>query len=757
MTTVCITGMHRSGTSMIARGLNICGIYLGEEKDIYPGNKDNPEGYWENSSFVNLNETILFSLKGGWDIPPNFVSGWENSEEIKPYYDIAKKTIKNVSTHTHWGWKDPRTSLLLPFWKKMLPDLKVIVCIRNPYEVAQSLARRGYSSTAFSINLWNTYYESLLASLSDKDYIVTHYESFFYDGSTELRRLLSYLSMPIDNSKIEIASNTINAAIRHNLATYIELEKIVPIETVALYKKLCSKAGGVFYDHSTMEIDGRNRRKNKIGSDYKNEGTGNNHNSFDLDLMHQEKSLEMNIRDPRHFHKGGNQPIRSKTRLEMFLNKLKVVLLYDGPRGVYLRISNRFKRKFLSHLQQKWLKLLVDFRQSRFFTESVKFIDHYTNTLLPSLNTIKDEYVPISEDDFNGNAKVKLVAFYLPQFHPIPENNEWWGRGFTEWTNVSKAIPQFLGHYQPHLPDELGFYDLRIPEVQYRQIELARKYGIFGFCFYYYWFNGKRLLEQPLDQFINDSENSFPFSICWANENWTRRWDGQEDEILIDQKHSVESDMDFIQDIVPLLRHKNYICINDRPILIVYRANVLPDPAGTAKRWKDYCQSIGMKEPYLIAAQTHFFNNPTNIGFDAAVQFPPHNKTLASINHKLEILNPNYDGHVVDYKDAWPILSKLSKNHHYKLFRTVFPGWDNEPRRPGKGYTFAFSTPQEYRKWLEDAMNDTFKENSKEERIVFINAWNEWAEGAHLEPDRRFGYAYLQATLDALNSIQQPE
>ena len=422
------------------------------------------------------------------------------------------------------------------------------------------------------------------------------------------------------------------------------------------------------------------------------------------------------------------------------LKKVKFILAHEGFHGLWLRTKNRIKR----------LRL---YKKNSMLKKQGGYIEAYAASLASSRRTKLDEYVPIAEEDFSGDALVKLIAFYLPQFHPIPENDDWWGKGFTEWTNVSKAVPQFLGHYQPHLPGELGFYDLRIPEVQYRQVELARKYGIFGFCFYYYWFHGKRLLEKPLDQFISDPKIDFPFCICWANENWTRRWDGQENEILIGQEHSIESDMEFIKNVIPILQHRNYININGRPILIVYRANILPDPAGTAKRWKSYCKSIGMEEPYLIAAQTHFFNDPTIIDFDAAVQFPPHNKTHEGINHELKILNPNYNGHVVNYADAWPTFGKFSSSLDYKLFRTVFPGWDNEARKPGQGYTFAYSTPHEYQKWLEDAMKVTLKKNDPEERLVFINAWNEWAEGAHLEPDHRFGYAYLQATMDALKNV----
>jgi lipopolysaccharide biosynthesis protein len=426
-----------------------------------------------------------------------------------------------------------------------------------------------------------------------------------------------------------------------------------------------------------------------------------------------------------------------RRRVYDLISRFFRVLFTEGPRGIWVRIRNRIVR----------LSVLVQNKKRHLSAAYTVMLQTESGGKFP-------EYIPLSEEAFSGNALVRLIAFYLPQFHPIPENDEWWGKGFTEWTNVSKAVPQFVGHHQPHLPGELGFYDLRIPEVQRRQVELARQYGIHGFCFYYYWFHGKRLLERPLNQFLNDPEIDFPFCICWANENWTRRWDGRENEILIGQEHSIEGDMEFIRDVIPILKHKNYICINGRPVLIVYRANILPDPVGTVRRWKDYCQSVGLKEPYLLAAQTHFFFDAVKIGFDAAVQFPPHSKTQVDIKHKLKILNPNYKGHVVNYADAWPTFGDSSSTQNYRVFQTVFPGWDNEPRKPGNGYTFAFSTPSEYQKWLQCSINTALKNDDPDERIVFINAWNEWAEGAHLEPDRRFGYAYLQATLDALKSAQ---
>lgn len=352
--------------------------------------------------------------------------------------------------------------------------------------------------------------------------------------------------------------------------------------------------------------------------------------------------------------------------------------------------------------------------------------------------------------------RAKAIAFYLPQFHPFPENEAWWGKGFTEWTNITKAVPQFLGHHQPMLPADLGFYDLRVPEALKRQVALARQYGLHGFAFHYYWFAGKRLMEKPLDLYLAQKDIDFPFCLCWANENWTRRWDGHDGDILISQDHGPENDLAFIRDLEPYLRDHRYIRVDGRPLLIVYRPSVLPDPAATLRRWREHCREAGIGELFIAMAQFDT-EDPCEHGFDAAIEFPPHKlaQDFDAINHTLDILNPDYQGHVLHYQSivdsakAWP-------DKGFPLIRTVFPGWDNEARRPGKGYTFAFSTPERYRDWLDFAVGYAERHPVCGERIVMVNAWNEWAEGAKLEPDRRYGHAFLQATRDVLESPHDP-
>ena len=342
-------------------------------------------------------------------------------------------------------------------------------------------------------------------------------------------------------------------------------------------------------------------------------------------------------------------------------------------------------------------------------------------------------------------ADATFVAFYLPQFHPVPENDAWWGKGFTEWTNVTKARALFEGHYQPHLPADFGFYDLRVREVQREQVAWATKFGIDAFCFHYYWFAGRRILERPIDDFLADPQADIRFCLCWANENWTRRWDATDQEVLIAQCYSPRNDIAFIEGLLRYFRDPRYLRVDGAPMLVVYRPQQLPDARATTARWRRVCQEAGIGNIHLVAALTHGNWDFESLGFDAGVEFPPHNVQVHDRKDEIRLLEP-IEGLVLRYGDAAECF--LDQDYRQRLvYRGVFPSWDNTARVTGRGLITLDATPENYERWLNRATHRTLLERQPAQRFVFINAWNEWAEGCHLEPDRRHGTAYLEATL----------
>lgn len=347
--------------------------------------------------------------------------------------------------------------------------------------------------------------------------------------------------------------------------------------------------------------------------------------------------------------------------------------------------------------------------------------------------------------------RTKAICFYLPQYHRIPENDAWWGEGFTEWTNVAKAVPNFIGHYQPQLPADLGMYDLADVDVQRRQAALARDYGIHGFCYYFYWFAGKRVLERPLQQLLATPEIDLPYCVCWANENWTRTWDGKEKDVLLAQKHSPEDDEAFFMAVLPHLRDPRAIRVDGKPMLLVYRVDLFPDARATAERWRRLAKREGLPGLHLCAVQFYGITDPEPWGFDAAVEFSPHG-FIGPENRPDDFpifSNPRYRGGMIDYTKV--IAQSLRKPQPgYRWYRGAMPSWDNTARRQDTSHIFVHSSPADYEYWLRELVQQTVEHQAPEHRFIFINAWNEWGEGCHLEPDLKYGHAWLEATRAAL-------
>ncbi len=343
----------------------------------------------------------------------------------------------------------------------------------------------------------------------------------------------------------------------------------------------------------------------------------------------------------------------------------------------------------------------------------------------------------------------RLIAFYLPQFHPIPENDSWWGKGFTEWTNVAKAKPLYPGHYQPRLPADLGFYDLRVPETRQQQADMAREYGLEAFCYYHYWFGGKQLLERPLEDVVRLGEPDFGFCVCWANQTWTGIWHGSPNKILIEQTYPGDDDhRAHFESLLPAFSDKRHIRVDGKPVFIIYRPMEIPDVHKTLDLWRDMAIKAGLGGLHLIGVHEDSTWVPGDFGFDASItpQLPARRgwvsrrNTIKWLKQKHEILRgfPSIHeyGKVID-------LFVSEKSDNVKNYPCVVPNWDNTPRSGSNGLVLHNSTPELFRRQLKKAISIT-KNVDPDKNIIFIKSWNEWAEGNYLEPDRRFGMGYLE-------------
>ncbi len=414
------------------------------------------------------------------------------------------------------------------------------------------------------------------------------------------------------------------------------------------------------------------------------------------------------------------------------------------------RVINAFKRDGLRVITRRLKRLfgLSSLGYSALFEHKLDYVD------------IDSEYQDnIDFSEFSTD--VKMLAFYLPQFHAFKENDEWWGKGFTEWTNTKVCEPRFTGHYQPRTPHkDIGYYDLTNIETIKRQVELAKQHKIYGFCFYYYWFSGKRLMEKPVDLLLENSQIDFPFCLCWANENWTRTWDGQATDVLISQDYSTADAEQFIVDLKKYIDDPRYIRINSKPVIVVYNPGQIPNCKQTFNTWREVARKIGIGEICIWTCRT-FENTAKKLGIgecvDAEIEFPPHNTQHIDFANRNINLNRqkayvyNYqkvvDGYIYDYQNG------RNKESSKSVYPTCMMAWDNAARRKQKWTTYHNFSLQSLYNWVLTICNQARRDFAKEERFVFINAWNEWAEGTYLEPDEKYGYANINTVAKALTNM----
>lgn len=353
------------------------------------------------------------------------------------------------------------------------------------------------------------------------------------------------------------------------------------------------------------------------------------------------------------------------------------------------------------------------------------------------------------------NESARIIAFYLPQFHPIPENDEWWGKGFTEWTNTAKAKPLFRGHYQPNIPADLGFYDLRLPETRIAQAEMAKEYGIEAFCYYHYWFAGKRLLERPFNEVLQSGEPDFPFCLAWANESWSGVWHGVPERILIEQTYPGLKDyQEHFYAVLKAFVDKRYLTVDGKPIFIVYHPFSIPDLNCFLETWRSLARKEGLKGLHLVA-YTYDFENENWIsddhGFDAVIDANL-GFAVSEISRKLiiRIKKKIMRNHIQVYPYE-EIIKYLLPERRSKIdvYPTVFPNWDNSPRSGRNALIVTDSNPELFKAHMKKGI-EMVSNKDYENRIILIKSWNEWAEGNYLEPDMRFGKAYLEVMRDEI-------
>jgi lipopolysaccharide biosynthesis protein len=320
-----------------------------------------------------------------------------------------------------------------------------------------------------------------------------------------------------------------------------------------------------------------------------------------------------------------------------------------------------------------------------------------------------------------------IVAFYLPAFYVFEENNIFWGEGFTEWDNVKRGSPFYDGHIQPNIPVNTGEFDN--PQFLIDQMNLAKANSISAFCIYSYWFSGKRVMTRAFDYLSSMDETPIDFCIAWANENWTRRWDGLEDEILIQQNHDTVNDADFIDDHFPILNHPNYLRINGKIVLLIYRPNLMKDPKRTIDNMRKRARQLGLGELNILMVQIFNERDPRLFGFDAAVQFPPNLKK--HLHYTLGAYD-DFAGVIYDYSEVMNLC--IESEADFVEYQGVMPGWDNTPRRRRNAHIYHGETEEKFRSWMISAWEKMLQNIPEEDdKVLFINAWNEWGEGAHLE------------------------
>lgn len=754
-----VLGPHRSGTSALTRVLSLSGATLPSHllpaADGLPNDGNTQAGFWESKTLMLLHEEALASAGSRWDDPYDLPPTWFHSEVAEAFaHRLAEALTAEFGNAPIVVAKDPRISRVAPIWTAALEELGVeanwVIAVRNPLDVAASLNRRDGFPQPKGLLIWLTYFLAAERHTRHQRRMFVSFDDLLDDWRGVISQIgrgfglsfsrQSHLSGAeidgfLDLSLRHHATRTSEVAIRKDVSGWVKAAFQWALRAAAGESVNSKELDDIHHAfHQAETVFG------PLLAQAENESQKRQANEFRLareigelkeNLASREEGLvriETELADLRQL---AEERLNEITMLNIKKKEL------DRSRA-----KSRLSLHIAAEREDGLDKALVSLKgEMRCIRELLEEKHDRSQAKFSSLQT-PGRGIPSS--------RVKAIAFYLPQYHPIPENDQWWGKGFTEWTNVTRAKPCFSGHQQPLLPSELGFYDLRVPEVRTQQAALAREHSITGFCYYYYWFTGRKILERPLEDMLASGEPDFPFCLCWANENWTRRWDGEDEAILLAQKHSPESDARFIDDVMPALLDPRYIKRNGEPLLLVYRADLLADPLRTTAVWREAACAAGLPGLHLCAVWK--VEDPRPLGFDALVEFPPHHFTHKRITDEFEGATDDFEGEVFDYAAGVEAVKPL-KEMIYPIYRGVMSGWDNTPRRGKKAWIFANGTAEVYGKWLEKVVRESAARRGEDDQFVFINAWNEWAEGATLEPSRMHGRSYLQATRSALETL----
>ena len=385
--------------------------------------------------------------------------------------------------------------------------------------------------------------------------------------------------------------------------------------------------------------------------------------------------------------------------------------------------------------------------------------------------------------DSQKKPKARVIAFYLPQYHPIPENDKWWGKGFTEWTNVAKAKPLFKGHYQPRIPADLGFYDLRVPEVREQQAQMAREAGIEGFCYWHYWFShDKKLLERPFQEVLQSGRPDFPFCLGWANHNWTNKsWEAgtrqQKEMTLMEMVYNEDEYRKHFYDVLPAFKDKRYITVDGKPLFYIWSALALPNPAEFIQLWQQLAKENGLEGIYFVGLEFNLRENEKSLKTAITKKIP--NNTAIRFQKLLDcgynaVNSRGYHRADLYCRSIWDILwrsisirlfkhfpiskcdqRKINKwlyteeDRQENVYPTLMPNWDRTPRSGQKARIYTNSTPEVFGEQIDQVL-DLIKDKEPEHKIVFLMSWNEWAEGNYIEPDMKYGHGYLNILKEKL-------